>query len=166
MPADQTSFEIDAFLPTWLRKLPQLRQAQDVSDAQKLAKVFPVFVPASELLPAVTYSRVNTKRDYTMQGQQDPTVPTFKLVCWAKSDEAGYAINLASARAIRDSLSGLQTAVADSVGNKHYVRRVILADEFDDDDAPIFADGVEVFQRVLMLQVSHTETVRNLIGGS
>jgi hypothetical protein len=158
-PENLTAFEVEGFLANRLETNPRLVEVLGAG------KVFPVFLPASALLPAVTCERAGTIRSYTTQGEGAERTATFKLICWARSNREGYATNIAAAQAIDAAISGLQTAAKDSQQRNHYIRRVTIEDERDEDDAPIFADGVETFQRVLMVKIAYVRQTRKLIGG-
>lgn len=151
-PQPDTTLFIEEFLAQWVA---------EKTHAQVAGKVFAVFVPDSRDLPAVAYRRMRTAREYTLKGSDGKPKATFELACWAKSSAAGYAQNVAAANAIRLALDGLQT---DARGQN--VRNVVIEDEFDEDEPPMFEDGSLALRRLLVVSMTYTEQKRNLIGGA
>jgi len=147
--------EIEAWLADWLGTDSELTGLIG-------ARVYPIFLPSLESLPAVTYRRTGTQRQAHMAGAAGITTASFELRCWASSDQRGYLTACRVARVIRLKVDGLQTATS----ARHYVRRALLTAEYDDNaELPRIDDEVLALCRVLMVDVAYAEVTRNAIGG-
>ena len=156
--AELSPLEIEAWIVSWLN---ESKEIYDALGAAQLGggKVFRLFVPTSEALPAITYRRRSTSRGKTTRGADGLATAIFELrVCNKSDDTAGT--ELAVARYIRDKVNGHQGRQ----GN-HAVRECWLEDEYDEDEGTAFDDGVVALARVLVLKVTYRETTRQLIGG-
>lgn len=151
MAAGESPFEIEQWLAGLLTDDPDVI-------ASVSGQVHPIFIPSSELLPALTYQRKQTARDMTHRGASGLAKPRFELACWAQSSIPGYKQNLITSRAVRLAINGWQ-----GTKDAHNVRSVSIDDEYDEDDTPVFADGVVTFRRVLVVSIQHTEVVKNQI---
>lgn len=157
-PLNQSPFSVEAWLAEWLETTPAIR---DVVGKM----VFPLVIPQAATLPAITYQRVGTPREYHLRGQSESVLATFHVKIYGRSNVVGYKTNIAAAKAIRNAVSGLQTDAKDSGNGLHYIEHVQVADEQDDIDEPVFADDVATFIRWLTITVKHYEEPPSLIGG-
>lgn len=65
--------------------------------------------PQGASLPAITLQRVSGARDYAMEGPTGLVRSRMQVDCWGST----YASALGAARAVRDLLSGVRTAIGD-----------------------------------------------------
>lgn len=159
---DESPFEVEAFLADWLETLPGLKDP--VGQVPGIASgVFPIIIPSSRALPAVTYRRTKTNRTLTTGAPQHTgpcviAVAGFEFRCWALSDKNGYKQALALARIIRLGIHGIKAQK-----DGHDVRLITLENEYDDDTPVVFRDDareVVAINRVLQTNVTYAETVK------
>jgi len=151
---DESPFEVEAWLADWIAALPGFGNVA--------SGVFPIYVPSSRALPAITYRRQSTKRTGSNQGPDRLATGFFEVRAWALSDKAGYKQATAIARLIRVGIDGFR-----GHQNDHHIRRTVLENEFDDDTPAVFnEEGREVYalQRVLQVSLVYSEIIGNLVG--
>ena len=123
-------------------------------------RVFPLFVPTVSNLPAVTYKRASTQREYHSTGQAESVVGMFEVRAVSESNRQGYKTNCRVARVLLGLLSGIRTETNDSQGGQHKIESLEIVDEADDDDPSAVADGADSLQRIFMVQVKYDEPPR------
>lgn len=106
-------------------------------------RVYPLHLPQNPTYPAVTYSRVSTRRGMTHDGPGDMAWPRFQFDCYGLS----YSVAKAVANAVRVTLNGFSDLV-DGVD----ICAIFFLNEVDD-----FNDDVEVFRVAVDFRVIHKE---------
>lgn len=155
-PGQDAVEEIEAWLATKIERAPGVIEiARD--------RVYPVFVPSLEDLPATTYRRAGTSRSWDMRGADGLTISRFVIECLALPGMQGYKQTLRLAKAIRLALDGLK---GDDREKGHYIRSVKIDDEADDPEGviPINGELQPVMKRVLAVAIKHKEQVANNSG--
>lgn len=155
-PILDAAFVVEEWLADRMEKVPAVHDLAG-------GRVFPLVVPQSKDLPAVTYRRARTQRDRHMKGASGTTEVLFQVIVWTRSDKQGYLQGCRIAQGIRFAFDGFKGS---DPGKGHYIERATLDDENDEDNLPVFADDVVGFQRVLPLTVVHLEQRRIISTGA
>jgi len=88
-------------------------------------RVYRVHLPQDPTLPAVTYQRIDTPREYSHDGESFLVHPRFQISCWAGTQSGGEAV----ANQVRAALAGWP----DAYGGAAFVES--QADLYDPDTA-------------------------------
>lgn len=113
-------------------------------------RAFPVVLPQSADLPAITYARTTGAYDHNLKGSSGVAIPTFELDCWAPTYEQADQI----AEAVRQKMQGFSGTMGSVT-----VTSVILDDESDHFEPAQDASDRAVFRITLRYRVQHRVSV-------
>ncbi len=119
-------------------------------------KVFPPRVPQRTAMPYVTYQRLRTIREDTLNHPDALPKATFAILCWTDSTDPsqGYAQAVDLADKVRLALQGKRIETTD-----HCLDYTKLADEFDAPQATDDGDDAIYHCRQLNLEIHFAEAV-------
>ena len=121
------------------------------SDADVSAKVgnriFPVFVPAGQTLPAITYQEISGVRDSVMKGASGLVQARYQINCWTKTYKAAREL----ADLVRISLTPENDSYPEDIEGTN-IQAIMLLNE---NDVPsIHSDNEELSGHGKMLDFS------------
>jgi len=101
------------------------------------SRIFPVFVPAKQSLPAITYQQISGPRDNIMSGASGLVSTRFQINCWAKKYQGAAEL----ADVVREALSPKDDGYPKTVAEVR-VEAVML---FNENDVPaLYGDNEEM----------------------
>lgn len=101
------------------------------------SRIFPVFVPAKQPLPAITYQQISGPRDNIMSGASGLVSTRFQINCWAKKYQGAAEL----ADVVREALSPKDDGYPKTVAEVR-VEAVML---FNENDVPaLYGDNEEM----------------------
>lgn len=109
------------------------------------SRIYPLRLPQSFTLPALTYQRVSTERKPTLSGPNERVVGRFQINCFAVSYSAARTL----ANKVRISLNGYKG----TLGGEVNVGGISIQGEWEDDD-----QQTDVYRVMLDFSVPYTES--------
>ena len=101
------------------------------------SRIFPVFVPAKQPLPAVTYQQISGPRDNVMSGASGLVDTRFQINCWARKYQGAAEL----ADLVRDALSPKNDGFPKTVAGIA-IEAIML---FNENDVPaLYGDNEEM----------------------
>lgn len=137
-----------AQIESWLWN--RLSDDEDLTEAIGDKGVWPVYAPQSKAEPFVTFTRSNTRRDYTTRKNDGVPTATFEVNCW----DDRYERLMVWSDVVRQLLDGYR-----GEENGFTIQSCFIEDEADVLSPP--DDGSErwIFGRQFVVLITHTEEV-------
>lgn len=67
-----------------------------------VARVFPQWIPAGTILPAIVYQKIAGRKIRQLSGESGNAQPTYEIGCWAATYAAVHALSEAVKLALKD----------------------------------------------------------------
>ncbi len=115
------------------------------------SRLYPVVLPQSQDVPAITFSRVSGGHSHNLDRATGSAIPAFEFDCWA----ATYAQAETLAEVVRGVMQGFGPG---TMGDTE-VKACILDDEADAYEPPEDASDKGVFRITLRYRIRYTESV-------